>query len=137
MAGIPHFVVGWYPGQPELEDESGTEGVAAGDNSSISPGSSVPLPGVASSQSNAAFANEGPADGLGAAPGQEAAARADGPAHGAQKQKGATSMPSVLTKLQKWGDYASVGGQVVPTRFIPMKASRAHYRYGCKAGCRA
>ncbi len=112
-------VVGWYPGQPELEDESGTEGVAAADNSSISPGSSVPLPGVTSSQSNAALGSEGAVDGLGPAPGPEAAPRSDG----THKHRATTSVPSVLTKLQKWGDYASVGCQVVPTRFIPMKAS--------------
>lgn len=31
-------------------------------------------------------------------------------------------VPTVLTKLQKWGDYESVGlGPVAPSRFIPMK----------------
>eukprot|EP00879_Flechtneria_rotunda_P018145 GHRR01019031.1.p1 GENE.GHRR01019031.1~~GHRR01019031.1.p1 ORF type:complete len:191 (+),score=41.24 GHRR01019031.1:256-828(+) len=30
-------------------------------------------------------------------------------------------VPTVLTKLQKWGDYESFGQPVWPTRFIPMK----------------
>lgn len=30
-------------------------------------------------------------------------------------------VPTVLTKLQKWGDYHSVGDTVLPTKFIPMK----------------
>jgi hypothetical protein len=30
----------------------------------------------------------------------------------------------VLTKLQKWGDYASVGFQVLHTKFIPMKVRK-------------
>jgi hypothetical protein len=31
------------------------------------------------------------------------------------------NVPTVLSKLQKWGDYASFGEPVVPSRFIPMK----------------
>lgn len=30
-------------------------------------------------------------------------------------------VPTVLTKLQKWGDYESTGAPVAPTRFVPMK----------------
>lgn len=33
----------------------------------------------------------------------------------------ATNVPTVLSKLQKWGDYASFGTPVEPSRFIPMK----------------
>jgi hypothetical protein len=32
-----------------------------------------------------------------------------------------THVPTVLTKLQKWGDYASFGEPVGPSRFVPMK----------------
>ena len=31
------------------------------------------------------------------------------------------NVPTVLSKLQKWGDYASYGEPVAPSRFIPMK----------------
>lgn len=31
------------------------------------------------------------------------------------------AMPSVLTKLKKWADYASIGDPVQPTKFLPMK----------------
>lgn len=31
------------------------------------------------------------------------------------------AMPTVLTKLKKWADYASVGDPVEPTKFLPMK----------------
>ena len=33
----------------------------------------------------------------------------------------ADHVPTVLTKLQKWGDYIGCGEPVRPTRFIPMK----------------
>ena len=33
----------------------------------------------------------------------------------------ATNVPTVLSKLQKWGDYASYGEPVKPSKFIPMK----------------
>ena len=32
-----------------------------------------------------------------------------------------TNVPTVLSKLQKWGDYESYGEPVGPSRFIPMK----------------
>ena len=32
-----------------------------------------------------------------------------------------TNVPTVLNKLQKWGDYASFGEPVAPSKFIPMK----------------
>lgn len=32
-----------------------------------------------------------------------------------------TNVPTVMTKLQKWGDYAAFGEPVAPTMFIPMK----------------
>lgn len=35
-------------------------------------------------------------------------------------------MPTVLTKLQKWGDYESFGEPVWPTKFIPMKTPLSH-----------
>ncbi|GLC33354.1 hypothetical protein PLESTB_000342300 [Pleodorina starrii] len=78
---------GWYPGQPELEDEPAT------------------------------------------AP-EQLAKEADGAIKGHQVARlvaaGAAivnplGVPTVLTKLQKWGDYESVGAQVLPTKFIPMK----------------
>lgn len=31
------------------------------------------------------------------------------------------NVPTVLSKLRKWGDYASYGDPVIPSRFIPMK----------------
>ena len=31
-----------------------------------------------------------------------------------------TNVPTVLNKLQKWGDYASFGEPVAPSKFIPM-----------------
>lgn len=36
-------------------------------------------------------------------------------------EESSQSTPTVLSKLQKWGDYASVGEPVKPTKFIPMK----------------
>ncbi|KAF8067198.1 pir-1 [Scenedesmus sp. PABB004] len=33
----------------------------------------------------------------------------------------ASHVPTVLTKLRKWGDYAAFGEPVAPSRFIPMK----------------
>ena len=35
-----------------------------------------------------------------------------------------TNVPTVLSKLQKWGDYESYGEPVGPSRFIPMKTPR-------------
>lgn len=35
-------------------------------------------------------------------------------------------VPTVLTKLQKWGDYESFGEPVWPTKFIPMKTPLSH-----------
>lgn len=32
-----------------------------------------------------------------------------------------SSTPTVLNKLQKWGDYAAMGFPIEPTKFIPMK----------------
>jgi hypothetical protein len=33
----------------------------------------------------------------------------------------ATNVPTVLSKLRKWGDYASFGEPALPSKFIPMK----------------
>lgn len=35
-------------------------------------------------------------------------------------------VPTVLKKLQKWGDYESFGQPVWPTKFIPMKTPLSH-----------
>lgn len=35
-------------------------------------------------------------------------------------------VPTVMTKLQKWGDYESFGEPVWPTNFIPMKTPLSH-----------
>ena len=82
-------VIGWYPGQPELEDgpETAPEPLARD-------GSAAPSYRVAGSVGAGASINP-------------------------------VSVPSVLKKLQKWGDYESVGAQVLPTKFIPMKVGAA------------
>ena len=43
------------------------------------------------------------------------------------------NVPSVLQKLQKWGDYASCGDVVEGTRLVPMKTplSRVYVDEGC------
>jgi mRNA-capping enzyme len=45
----------------------------------------------------------------------------EGDAAEARAAVSATNVPTVLSKLQKWGDYASYGEPVAPSRFIPMK----------------
>jgi hypothetical protein len=40
---------------------------------------------------------------------------------GQPETENSAHVPSVLSKLQKWGDYASFGEPVQPSRFIPMK----------------
>lgn len=37
-----------------------------------------------------------------------------------------SEVPSVLRKLQKWGDYESFGTPVWPSRFVPMKTPLSH-----------
>jgi len=38
-----------------------------------------------------------------------------------------THVPTVLTKLQKWGDYPGYGQPVWPTKFIPMVSTTIIY----------
>lgn len=85
---------GWYEGQPETAD-------AADAADQLSP--PAPAAGTESFPQQADSA-------------QSTAATAAAPAPSA-----GSHVPTVLTKLQKWGDYQSFGEPVFPTRFIPMK----------------
>ncbi|KAG2441038.1 hypothetical protein HXX76_003891 [Chlamydomonas incerta] len=120
---------GWYPGQPELEDdptasEFGTGGAASA--SRLPPEASLPsagaFTGAGALSATSAFSN---ASSLGPAAAAAAAAMAGGGGGGdaarARAPAAAVSVPTVLGKLQKWGDYVAVGAPVAPTKFVPMK----------------
>lgn len=62
----------------------------------------------------------------GPAPHDRVCARASLPSrYPGQLEVPTDEVPTVLTKLQKWGDYDSVGEPVWPTRFVPMKTPLA------------
>ena len=87
-----------YPGQPEL----------------ATPPSTAAPPSAAA----AAAAGAG-ADAAAAAAGAAAAGAA--PAAPPPPPAAAAALPTVLTKLQKWGDYEPFGQPVGPSHLVPMK----------------
>ncbi|EFJ44707.1 hypothetical protein VOLCADRAFT_118653, partial [Volvox carteri f. nagariensis] len=85
--GKPLTRYGWYPAQPECQDEP-------------EPAAEPLSPSGDAAKRHSVLRFGGAVSGLFGIP---------------------ASVPTVLTKLQKWGDYESVGRQVLPTKFIPMK----------------
>lgn len=97
----------WYEGQPETADEGAAEQA----------GSPAQPDAEAHAQAQAASAG-------GSQPSAQQQSTAAVPAPA--PSTAGSHVPTVLTKLQKWGDYASFGEPVAPTRFIPMKTPLSH-----------
>lgn len=98
-----------YEGQPETADEPIDDAAS----SATTAGLVVTPAGVAEADAaSSAVTAEAASHAVDRTAPGAAAAAPSGPA---------SHVPTVLTKLQKWGDYHSYGEPVWPTRFIPMK----------------
>lgn len=97
-----------------------------------SAGAATPLPGSQGSNATPAVPHVAAStSGNREAPSSSHPSASDGPSTSAAAPDGSTPdiadgdapslLPSVLNKLQKWGDYEAMGGPIASTRFVPMK----------------